>query len=142
MGAESFVQTADVGKRAARRARVLLAAKLRTPEGEIDCRLRDLSAMGALLECKPPPEVGCRVVFLRGKVAIPARVAWSASDRIGIEFEHPIDEQEMLVQLKSGGGSDIPEFYKKIGKAMTVEERRQVRAWSATMGIRIPEVEG
>lgn len=142
MGAEPLVQTADVGKRASRRARVLLAAKLRTPEGEIDCRLRDLSQMGALLECKPQPPVGCEVVFLRGKIAIPARVAWSAGDRIGLEFEHPIDEQEMLVQLKSGAGTDIPEFYKKIGRTMTVEERRQVRAWSATMGIRIPEVEG
>jgi hypothetical protein len=142
MGAEPFVQSADVGKRASRRARVLLAAKLQTPEGEIDCRLRDLSRMGALLECKPQPAVGSRVVFLRGKVAIPARVAWNASDRIGVEFEHPIDEQEMLVQLKHGPRADIPEFYKRIGRTMSVEERRHIRKWTTAMGLATPEGEG
>lgn len=142
MGAEPFVPSADIGKRSSRRARVLLAAKLRTPDGEIDCRLRDLSRMGALLECKPQPAVGSQVVFLRGKVAIPARVAWSASDRIGIEFEHPIDEQEMLVQLKHGPSADVPDFYRRIGRAMSVEERRHIRKWTAAMGLAPPEGEG
>jgi hypothetical protein len=136
------VQSADVGKRASRRARVLLAAKLRTPDGEIDCRLRDLSSKGALLECKPQPAVGSAVVFLRGKIAIPARVAWNASDRIGVEFEHPIDEQDMLVQLKGQSNTEIPEFYKRIGRNMTVEERRYVRSWGVAMGLNIPEAEG
>lgn len=139
MGAESFVQSTDVGKRASRRARVLLAAKLRTPAGEIDCRLRDLSRMGALLECKPTPAVGSDVVFLRGKVAIPARVAWSAADRTGIEFERPIDEQDMLVQLKSGSGAEVPEYYQRIGRTMSVEQRRYFRSWGVAMGLTVPE---
>lgn len=142
MGAEPFVQSTDVGKRATRRARVLLAARLRTPDGEIDCRLRDLSRMGALLECKPTPAVGSQVVFLRGKVSIPARVAWSAADRIGIEFERPIDEQEMLVQLKGSSSSEIPEVYQRIGRTMTVEERRYMRSWGVSMGLNVPEAEG
>ena len=142
MGAEPFVPNADVGKRVAPRARVLLAAKLQTPLGELDCRLRDLSRMGALLECAKLPPVDSEVVFVRGTVAITARVAWAGEGRLGIEFEHPIDEQKVLVSLKGGTNQNIPSFYQRIGKPMTAEERRRVRAWSSAMELKLPEVEG
>ncbi len=142
MGAEPFIPSADVGKRVAPRARVLLAAKLQSSLGELDCRLRDLSRMGALLECANLPPVGSDVVFVRGKVAIAARVAWAGENRLGIEFEHPIDEQKVLVQLKGPPSHDIPSFYQRIGKPMTVEERKRVRAWSAAMELKLPEAEG
>ena len=51
MGVENFQSKAAEGKRAAKRARVLLAAKLQTKYGEIEARLRDLSRKGALVEC-------------------------------------------------------------------------------------------
>jgi len=139
MGAEPFGNSIDVGKRAARRARVLLAAKLYSSLGDLDCRLRDLSSKGALIECTTPPPVGSEVVFVRGKVTIPARVAWAADNRLGIEFEHPIDEQAVLVQLKHVPRTDVPQFYQNLGRAMSVEERRQVRSWSAAMNLKVPE---
>jgi hypothetical protein len=139
MGAEPFVSATDVGKRAARRARVLLSAKLHSSLGDLECRLRDLSSKGALIECTTPPPVGSEVVFVRGKVAIPARVAWVADKRLGIEFEQPIDEQAMLVQLKHGPRTDIPQFYQNLGRTMSVEERRHVRSWSAAMNLKVPE---
>lgn len=142
MGAEPFVNATDVGKRAARRSRVLLAAKLHSSLGELDCRLRDLSRKGALLECATLPPVGSVVVFVRGKVAIPARVAWIGGNRLGIEFDHAIDEQAVLVQLKHGYRTDVPEFYQRIGRPMTAEERRHARTWAASMELRLPEVEG
>jgi hypothetical protein len=142
MGAESFVTSADVGKRGARRARVLIAARLQSSLGELDCRLRDLSRMGALLECAQLPPIGSSVVFVRGKIAIAARVAWASEKRLGIEFEHPIDEQAVLVQLKNGHDHGIPEFYQRIGQSMTPKERKQVHSWSVAMGLNIPEAEG
>ena len=76
MGVENFQSKAAEGKRAAKRARVLLAAKLQTKYGEIEARLRDLSRKGALVECLEVPAVGTEVVFVRGKISVPARVAW------------------------------------------------------------------
>ncbi len=142
MGAESLVTSADVGKRGARRARVLIAAKLKSSLGELDCRLRDLSSMGALVECAQLLPVGSDVVFVRGKITIAARVAWVGGNRLGIEFEHPIDEQAVLVQLKNGHGHEIPDFYQRIGQPMTAKERKKVHSWSVTMGLNIPEAEG
>ena len=66
MGVEHFVDGPVAGKRQAKRARVLLAAKLQTPAGEIPARLRDLSRKGALVECQTVPPVGTEVMFNRG----------------------------------------------------------------------------
>src|SRR4051812_47002193 len=106
MGAENFGDAPIAGKRQARRARVLIAAVLKTEAGEIDVRLRDLSRKGALIECECPPEVGSKVIFARGITLVPARVAWSAGKRVGLEFDYMIDEHEVLIQLRRQGSDD------------------------------------
>src|SRR5207253_10468863 len=88
MSVENFGGTAVGGKRSGKRARVLLAARLETETGELEARLRDLSQKGALVECLEVPPVGSEVVFVRGATRVPARVAWAAADRIGLEFHH------------------------------------------------------
>lgn len=87
------------GSRSAKRARVLLAAKLETASGPVDARLRDLSCKGALLECSRPPAIGEEVVFSRGKTVIPSRIAWTSGNRIGLEFKEQIEESEVLVHV-------------------------------------------
>jgi PilZ domain-containing protein len=86
-------------KRRDKRSLVLLAAKLRTPGETLDVRLRNLSQKGALVECTKIPPVGSEVVFERGQTSVPARVAWAAKGRIGIEFLVPIEESEVLVHV-------------------------------------------
>ena len=54
MGVEGFIDGHDSGQRRAKRARVLLAARLETPGGDVEARLRDLSQRGALVECRTP----------------------------------------------------------------------------------------
>jgi len=146
MGAENFVKPPVEGKRSTRRARVLLAAKLRTPMGEIDARLRDLSRKGALLECCKVPPVGTELVFVRGTSSIPARVAWAGTDRVGLEFDKMIDEQEVLIQMKRSNSVPRPqampvEKYRRPGLAMqmTDEERRLVEAWGVAVGLNIED---
>ena len=74
MGVENFRK--GVGsQRSLKRSRVLLTARLQTPSGEINGRLRDLSRKGALLECAEPLEVDSQVVFARGNTVVPARAA-------------------------------------------------------------------
>src|SRR5687767_812259 len=109
MSAESFVDASNDGKRKSRRARVLLSVKLRTEAGEVEGRLRDLSRRGALVECGTIPPAGSEVLFTRGSTSVPARVAWTGGNRVGLEFAFMIDENEVLVQLgRSSPESSTP----------------------------------
>ena len=141
MGVEHFVDGPVAGKRKAKRARVLLAARLQTHSGEIDARLRDLSRKGALVECQAVPPVGSEVVFSRGNTSIPARVAWAGSDRVGLEFAYMIDEHEVLIQLKrTSGDQNQPRFRRPrlFGEEMSEQEKKLARLWGASVGIPLP----
>jgi hypothetical protein len=140
MGVDNFLNSTVATDRRAKRARVLLAAKLETPFGEIDCRLRDLSRKGALIECKPTPPTGCEVVFTRGSISVPARVAWSLPGRVGLEFEYMIDEQDVLVQLKPTGKQAAPRFRRPgINETASEQERKLAQAWGVQVGINLPD---
>jgi len=140
MGVDNFLTTAGAGNRKAKRARVLLAVKLQTPHGEIDGRLRDLSRKGALVECSPAPATGTELMFQRGTIVVPARVAWSQPGRIGLEFEYLIDEQDVLVQLKPAGAAAGTRFRRPgIKEQATEKERRLAAAWGVQVGINLPD---
>lgn len=141
MGADNFVNTTIGGKRAARRSRVLLAAKLQTPFGELDARLRDLSRKGALVECAKQPPVGSEVTFVRGSTIVPARVAWTAAGRVGLEFHYMIDEHEVLVQLKKApSGPDYGRYRRPgLNEEMSDKERKLAQAWGVTVGLTVPD---
>lgn len=140
MGVENFANKAAEGQRIAKRARVLLAAKLQTPHGEVDARLRDLSSRGALVECREALPVGTEVVFARGKIVVPARVAWTGTNRLGLEFHYPIDEHEVFVQL-SRSPAATPEAYRRPGlsERLTADERKLAQAWGVAVGLTVPE---
>ena len=151
MGAESFVDAPNEGKRKTRRARVLLAVKIGTEFGEVEGRLRDLSRKGALVECSTIPPVGSEVLFTRGTTSVPARVAWTGGNRVGLEFAFMIDESEVLVQLgRPGGESTAPaptlQDYgqtrfrrpRLFGEDMSEKDRSVARAWGRSVGINIP----
>ena len=140
MGVESFGDANVTGNRQARRARVLLAAKLLTSQGELDARLRDLSRKGALVECNVAPPVGSELVFIRGATSVPARVAWTAGNRIGLEFAYMIDENEVLVQLgRTGGDQSQPRFRRPgLFGDMSEQEKKLARLWGVSVGIAVP----
>ncbi|MGZ8998850.1 MAG: PilZ domain-containing protein [Allosphingosinicella sp.] len=136
MGAENFVNSSVSGKRSAKRARVLLAAKLDTPFGEADCRLRDLSRKGALVECNKGLDVGTEVTFKRGSTIVPARVAWSGGGRLGLEFLFMIDEQEVLVQLKKVSNVQGERFRRPgLNENLSDQDRKLAEAWGVTVGL-------
>ena len=141
MGAENFVNSEVGGKRGARRARVLLAAKLQTQFGEIECRLRDLSRKGALVECGQQPPVGSEVTFVRGRTIVPARVAWTSAGKIGLEFLYMIDEQEVLVQLKRRSGPQNSDRFRRPGlnEELSEDARKLAKAWGVTVGLTVPD---
>ena len=140
MGVETFGDAAVTGKRQAKRARVLLAAKLLTSEGELDARLRDLSRRGALVECNVAPPVGSELVFIRGATSVPARVAWTAGNRVGLEFAYMIDENEVLVQLRRTSGDQHQPRFRRPGLFgdMSEQEKKLARMWGVSVGIAVP----
>jgi hypothetical protein len=146
MGVENFGQISAAGKRQAKRARVLLAARLRTEDGsDLEARLRDLSQKGALIECRQPLSVGSEVVFTRGNTVVPARVAWASGGRVGLEFLRNIDESEVLVQLGrpatgSAGVQAAPQRFRRPrigGEDLSENERQLVRNWGVAVGIAV-----
>lgn len=140
MGVDNFDHQGVTGKRKARRARVLIAAKLQTEVGEIDCRLRDLSRKGALVECQPTPPTGSELLFQRGAICVPARVAWSQPGRVGLEFHYMIDEAEVLVQLGPGAARPAPRFRRPgIKEGASEQERKLAAAWGVQVGINLPD---
>jgi hypothetical protein len=141
MGVENFGNTAVGGKRSAKRARVLLAAKLETSAGEIEARLRDLSQKGALIECHQIPPVGSEVVFVRGATRVPARVAWAGTDRIGLEFHREIDEHEVFVHIGKRPPPK-PVSFRRPGLRPDAGDVRTAESWGATVGLTLPESEG
>jgi hypothetical protein len=127
----------NAGQRSAKRNRVLLSAKLRTSLGEVDAKLRDLSQKGALVECDERLEVGEEVVFTRGATIVPARVAWTGGNRVGLEFLRMIDENEVLVQLGRGATNATQQRFRRpaLHGSLSDQERRLARLWGASVGI-------
>lgn len=140
MGVEPF-ETVEAGKRASKRARVLLAAKLHTPAGISEARLRDLSRHGALIESPAIVKPGAKVTFERGASSVPATVAWASGIRIGLEFEHPIDESELLIHVGKAKPAVAPVSYGRSGimGGMSAKDQRMARAWSVAVGLNLPE---
>jgi hypothetical protein len=143
MGVEPF-ETVEAGQRVARRARVLLAAKLHTPAGSYDARLRDLSRSGALIESPAIVRAGMAVTFERGASCVPATVAWAAGLRIGLSFDQPIDESEMLIHIGKAKPTAAPVGYGRAGviSGLSARDRRLAQAWSVAVGLNLPEKDG
>ena len=143
MGVEGF-ETSTAGKRTAKRARVLLSARLHTAQGDFEARLRDISHSGALIESPALVRPGAKVMFERGKSSIPATVAWSDGYRIGLAFDHPINEGELLVHINRVKPAALPPVsYSRpgVGKPMSGKELRMAQAWSVAVGLNLPERE-
>ena len=60
---------------------------------------------------------------MRGKISVPARVAWAGNDRVGLEFLYAIDEHEVLVQLGRGGARGAAEL-QPAGRRAALDRRR------------------
>jgi hypothetical protein len=142
MGVENFAKVTEAGKRSVKRARVLLAARLQTPIGDVEARLRDLSQRGALVECSERLEVDSEVIFARGETVVPARIAWTSGNRVGLEFVRPIDESEVLVQLGRTSSSAVQPRFRRPrlhGEGLSDHERKLARAWGVAVGLAVPD---
>ena len=139
MGAEHF-SGASSGQRSTKRNRVLLAARLRTSAfTEVDARLRDLSRKGALVETNEKFSVGDELVFIRGGTVVPARVAWTGGNRVGLEFARQIDENEVLIQLGTSNKHQTQQRFRRpaLNESLSEHERKLAKVWGVSVGINV-----
>ncbi len=89
-------KTIQSQNRRSRRSRVLMAAILRTDDGDHPVRLRNLSENGALVEAETLPVVGSAVRFRKGELNLAARVAWIEDGRAGVAFDSVLDTESVM----------------------------------------------
>lgn len=85
-----------VDARACHRANVFLAAVVHARGSAFQVRIRNLSAMGALVDGKDLPEEGDMVRVQRGPHSAIARVIWRKASTCGIGFSSPVPAQEWI----------------------------------------------
>lgn len=62
----------------------------------LDVKLRNLSAEGALVEAASLPVEGSELMFIKGDLRVPGRVAWNDSGHAGIAFTKVLDPVQLL----------------------------------------------
>ena len=126
-----------------KRSLVLIKAKVRTERGTVEVCLRNLSRNGALLEADAPPPEGAEVVFERGETIAPARVAWVSKGRFGVQFDIPIEENEVLIHIgkPQHSGEMDPRAFRRSGfreRSLKPGERQIGEAWFRSLGSATP----
>jgi hypothetical protein len=83
---------------------MFLLATVRKPRGvDVAVKVRNLSPGGMMAECPSGFVRGETVqADLRGIGTVTGKVAWTASGRIGIQFDEPVDHRRARVKLGEG----------------------------------------
>lgn len=91
------------------RSSVFLTGEVEMEGQNIKVRIRNLSEGGAMLDTagRLAPDVGTKGNLVRKGNTIPFTVQWRQTDKYGIAFDEPIDEQEMLIQIGKAERQEI-----------------------------------
>jgi PilZ domain len=99
-------------RREARHLTILRVGALIGPDGRELCLIRNISAGGLMAHVYSHHARGARVaVELKSNQAVPGEVVWADESNVGIEFDQPIDVEEMLssqAALENGWRPRLP----------------------------------
>ncbi|MGZ8999250.1 MAG: PilZ domain-containing protein [Allosphingosinicella sp.] len=103
MGSRAMVAIADgqPDDRRSPRFSVLLVARLVTTWGERIVKLRNISATGAMIEGDRIPPAGTDILLRRGALELFATIMWIRGKQAGLEFEAPLTEAELWMQVNA-----------------------------------------
>ncbi len=74
---------------------MLLSARLQTTTAEFSVRIRDLSSYGIKIEGNGLPVAGTDTILTRGNREYFGSLVWSNGLQAGVEFEEPLNDEEM-----------------------------------------------
>ena len=120
--------------RKTQRANVLMQASLELSGTSLPVKLRNLSSEGALVESDKLPVEGSAVVFRRGDLAVPGRIAWTKTRHAGVSFNRKLEPEQVLRHVPQPRAPVAPSYRRPGLKAqsLTEQERRFGEMWLRT----------
>ncbi len=107
-----------------RRSNVLMSASLELSGTSVPVKLRNLSAEGALVEGESLPVEGASVLFRKGDLSIPGRVAWVNGRQAGVNFARNLNPEQLLRHIPTPRPRVKPDFRRPGLKSKLTEEDR------------------
>ena len=89
----SRMEAAQKDRRRTARFVTDIAVVLRTVLGNRDCRISNISDLGAKLEMATPPPEGIAACLIMGREEIFCTVKWSQESACGVEFDRAISDR-------------------------------------------------
>lgn len=117
--------------RKSQRANVLMQASLELSGTSIPVKLRNLSSDGALIESDRLPVEGAAVVFKRGDLAVPGKIAWTKTTHAGVSFSRKLNPDQVMRHVPQPRAHVAPTFRRPglKSQALTDQERRFGELW-------------
>ena len=113
-----------------RRSNVLMAATLELSGAALPVKLRNLSVDGALVEGDKLPVEGASIVFRKGDLAVPGRVAWVQGKKAGVSFVKKIGEDQVLRNIAPSRSRPADTFRRpSLREEITKSEREFGERW-------------
>ena len=103
-------QSNNPQNRKTRRSNVLMSASLELSGTSMPVKLRNLSADGALVEADKLPVEGTSILFRKGDLSVPGRVAWVKGRRAGVGFEQKLMPEQLLRHIPAPRPRVTPDF--------------------------------
>jgi hypothetical protein len=127
-------QTETTQNRKTRRSNVLMAASLELSGMALPVKLRNLSAEGALVEGDKLPVEGAAILFRKGDLSVPARVAWVKGKSAGVSFTIKLQPEQVLRHVPKPRPHVKPDFRRPGLKPIPLSEgdRKFGEQWATT----------
>lgn len=123
-------QSSNTQNRKTRRSNVLMAASLELSGTSMAVKLRNLSAEGALVEGDKLPVEGASILFRKGELSVPGRVAWAGTRHAGISFVRRLEPDQLLRHIPAPRPRVQGDFRRPgLKSTLTEEERRYGEQW-------------
>ena len=123
-------ESSNTQNRKTRRSNVLMAASLELSGTSLPVKLRNLSAEGALVEGDKLPVEGASILFRKGELSVPGKVAWAKTRHAGISFERKLQPEQVLRHVPTPRARVKPDFRRPgLKSAAGEEERRYGEQW-------------
>src|SRR5204862_8279556 len=103
-------QSSNPQNRKARRSNVLMSASLELSGTSLAVKLRNLSAEGALVEADKLPVEGTAILFRKGDLSVPGRVAWVKGRQAGVGFAQKLEPEQLLRHIPAPRPRVTPDF--------------------------------
>ena len=99
------------------RSNVFLVGTLHDRSGSSAVRIRNVSAMGALVDGAKLPAVGTRVRLVRGSLSAAGKVAWQQDEMAGLNFDRQIDVDAWVQRVAHRGQQRVDQAVAKLRQA-------------------------